>query len=63
MRGPPSGPRTAGGPSCSPRQMRILLETLLDQVERFEPAGPATWARNNKHIVALTVPVAFTPAG
>lgn len=56
------GGHTCLGEQLGRLQMRILLETLLDQAERIEPTGPATWARNNKHIVALTVPVAFTPA-
>ncbi len=57
------GGHTCLGEHLGRMQLRILLETLLDQAERMEPTGPATWARNNKHVVALTVPVAFTPAG
>lgn len=56
------GGHTCLGEQLGRLQMRVLLETLLNRAERIEPTGPATWARNNKHIVALTVPVAFTPA-
>lgn len=57
------GGHTCFGEQLGRMQMRMLLEALLDHAERIEPTGPATWARNNKHVVALTVPVEFTPAG
>jgi cytochrome P450 len=57
------GGHTCLGEQLGRIQMRIMLEALLDHAERIEPTAPARWARNNKHIVALSVPVAFTPAG
>jgi cytochrome P450 len=57
------GGHTCLGERLGRLQMRVLLEALLNHAESVEPAAPATWARNNKHVVALTVPVVFTPAG
>lgn len=57
------GGHTCLGERLGRLQMRIMLEALLDHAERIEPSAPARWARNNKHIVALSVPVTFTPAG
>ncbi|HEY5836709.1 cytochrome P450 [Streptomyces sp.] len=43
-------------------EIRLALEALLDRVEEIRPAGPETWAPNNKHTVLLDVPVELVPA-
>ncbi|WP_309891779.1 cytochrome P450 [Archangium sp.] len=38
-------------------ELRVVLESLLDRVERIELAGKPTWAGSNKHTVVLKMPV------
>ncbi|CAM03412.1 cytochrome P450 [Saccharopolyspora erythraea NRRL 2338] len=54
------GAHTCLGPALARMELRVLLEELLDRVERIELTGPVPWARNSKHTVALRVPVALT---
>ncbi|MFB9682362.1 cytochrome P450 [Streptosporangium vulgare] len=53
-----------GGHSCMGEQMgrldiRLILEALLDRVERIRLTGPVEWAKDNKHTVILRMPVAY----
>jgi cytochrome P450 len=43
-------------------ELRTLFEELLDRVAEIRLTGPVPWARNNKHTVALKVPVELVPA-
>jgi cytochrome P450 len=43
-------------------ELRLLFEELLDRVAEIRLTGPVPWARNNKHTVALEVPVEFVAA-
>jgi cytochrome P450 len=43
-------------------EMRVLFDELLDQVEEVRLTGEVPWARNNKHTVALRMPVELIPA-
>jgi cytochrome P450 len=54
-----------GGHDCLGEQvgrmeMRVLLDTLLDQVEAGVLTGPVKWAKHNKHTVVLEMPMRFT---
>jgi unspecific monooxygenase len=57
-----------GGHDCLGEQvgrmeMRVLFDTLLDQVEAAELTGPVMWAKHNKHTVVLEMPVRFIGPG
>ncbi|MDQ2959008.1 MAG: cytochrome P450 [Actinomycetota bacterium] len=43
-------------------EIRLLLEELLDRVERIEVSGEVRWAPSNKHTVTLQMPVTLTAA-
>jgi cytochrome P450 len=38
-------------------EIRLLVEELLDRVERLEPTGPIEWTRSNKHTGVRHLPV------
>ncbi|MFI6513272.1 cytochrome P450 [Streptosporangium sp. NPDC050855] len=53
-----------GSHSCLGERMgrldvRLVLEALLDRVERIRLTGPVEWAKDNKHTVILRMPVAY----
>lgn len=43
-------------------ELRMLFTELLDRVAEVRLTGRVPWARNNKHTVALSVPVELVPA-
>ncbi|MEZ4359490.1 MAG: cytochrome P450 [Kofleriaceae bacterium] len=43
-------------------ELRVILEALLDRVERISLTGQVTWAPSNKHTVVLAAPVRYAPA-
>lgn len=42
-------------------EIRVLLEAMLDRVERLEPTGPIEWTRSNKHTGVRHLPVRLVP--
>ncbi|MCK9878614.1 cytochrome P450 [Frankia sp. Ag45/Mut15] len=44
-------------------ELRVLLEELLDRVERIELTGPVAWTPSNKHAVVVDLPVRLVPKG
>jgi cytochrome P450 len=42
-------------------EIRVLVEELLDRVERLEPTGPVEWTRSNKHTGVRHLPVRLVP--
>jgi cytochrome P450 len=40
-------------------EIRLVLDVLLDRVERCELAGPVEWTRSNKHTGIRHMPIAF----
>ncbi|MBM7116108.1 cytochrome P450 [Archangium primigenium] len=56
------GTHSCFGAQLGKLELRVVLETLLDQVERIELTGPITWAGSNKHTVVLKMPVKMTGA-
>lgn len=54
------GSHSCFGEQLGRLEMRVVLETLLDRVERIELTGPVTWAGSNKHTVVMRMPVALT---
>ena len=51
------GGHTCLGERLGRLEMRVLFDVLLDQVAEVHVTGPVKWARNNKHIVVLRMPV------
>jgi cytochrome P450 len=45
------------GANLARLEIRLMLEALLDQVERIEPDGPVEWMRTNKHNGVRHMPV------
>jgi cytochrome P450 len=41
-------------------ELRLVLETVLDRIERIAPAGEIAWAPSNKHTVVRRLPVEVT---
>ncbi|WP_409182858.1 cytochrome P450 [Amycolatopsis sp. VS8301801F10] len=56
------GTHTCLGLTLARSELRALFTELLDQVAQVRLTGPVPWARNNKHTVALEMPVEFVPA-
>ena len=54
------GSHSCFGEQLGRLELRVLLEELLDRVERLELTGPIAWAASNKHTVVLRMPVALT---
>lgn len=42
-------------------EIRLVLEALLDRVDRCEPDGPVEWTRSNKHTGIRHLPVRYLP--
>lgn len=42
-------------------EIRVLVEELLDRVERLEQTGPIEWTRSNKHTGVRHLPVRLVP--
>jgi len=51
------GAHTCLGLTLARTEIRALLTELLDNVAEIRLTGPVPWARNNKHTVALKMPV------
>jgi cytochrome P450 len=45
------------GANLARLEIRLMLEALLDQVERIDPNGPVEWMRTNKHNGVRHMPV------
>jgi cytochrome P450 len=45
------------GANLARLEIRLMLEALLDRVERIEPNGPVEWMRTNKHNGVRHMPV------
>jgi cytochrome P450 len=56
------GTHSCFGDQLGKLELRVVLEALLDRVERIELTGPVTWAGSNKHTVVLKMPVKLTGA-
>lgn len=56
------GTHTCFGENLGRLELRVVLETLLDRIERIELTGKVVWAGSNKHTVLLNMPVALTAA-
>lgn len=56
------GAHTCLGLTLARTEIRALLTQLLDNVAEIRLTGPIPWARNNKHTVALGMPVELVPA-
>ncbi|RAS67443.1 cytochrome P450 [Lentzea atacamensis] len=52
-----AGSHLCAGAELSRALLRLVLTSLLDQVEQIQPAGPVVFSPNNKHTVPLSVPV------
>jgi cytochrome P450 len=49
------------GANLARLEIQVLLDALLDQVERLEPTGPIEWVRSNKHTGVRHQPVRVHP--
>lgn len=49
------------GAALARMEIRLVLEALLDRVERCALAGPVEWTRSNKHTGIRHMPVELTP--
>jgi cytochrome P450 len=56
-----AGTHACSGDEFGRTQLRLVLGALLDRVAEIRPAGPATFAPNNKHTVLLDAPVELVP--
>ena len=56
------GSHTCFGDHLGRLELRVVLETLLDRIERIELTGQVEWAASNKHTVVQRMPVALTGA-
>ncbi|OWY63073.1 cytochrome P450 [cyanobacterium TDX16] len=50
------------GASLARREVRVVLEALLDRVAEVQLTGAPEWGRSNKHTSLRHVPVSFVPA-
>lgn len=57
-----AGRHSCLGAEVARREIRIVLEALLDRVEEIRLTGPVVHAPNNKHTVILRMPVELVPA-
>jgi cytochrome P450 len=42
-------------------EIRLVLDALLDRVDRLEPTGPIEWVRSNKHTGVRHLPMRLVP--
>ncbi|MEU9479445.1 cytochrome P450 [Streptomyces sp. NPDC048191] len=56
------GPHSCLAVDLARTELRALFGALLDRVAEVRLTGPVPWANNNKHTVALRVPVEFVRA-